>query len=82
MYRLKIAGTDQVSFGLVPVLMVVKISWSTVFVNKSVHKIEPGNKTDVTIIISYAVFFNSLTTAILHEPLPAENLPEKSLLAI
>ena len=28
MYRLKIAGTDQVSFGPVPVLMVVKIIWS------------------------------------------------------
>ena len=27
---LKIAGTDQVSFGPVPVLMVVKIIWSTV----------------------------------------------------
>ena len=30
MYRLKIAGMDQVSFGPVPVLMVVKIIWSTV----------------------------------------------------
>ena len=30
MYRLKIAGTDQVSFGPVPVLMVVKIIRSTV----------------------------------------------------
>ena len=30
MYGLKIAGTDQVSFGPVPVLMVVKIIWSTV----------------------------------------------------
>ena len=30
MYELKIAGTDQVSFGPVPVLMVVKIIWSTV----------------------------------------------------
>ena len=29
MYGLKIAGTDQVSFGPVPVLMVVKIIWST-----------------------------------------------------
>ena len=29
MYRLKIAGTDQISFGPVPVLMVVKIIWST-----------------------------------------------------
>ena len=29
MYRLKIAGTDQVSLGPVPVLMVVKIIWST-----------------------------------------------------
>ena len=28
---MKIAGTDQVSFGPVPVLMVVKIIWSTVF---------------------------------------------------
>ena len=28
MYRLKIAGTHQVSFGPVPVLMVVKIIWS------------------------------------------------------
>ena len=30
MYGLKIAGTDQVSYGPVPVLMVVKIIWSTV----------------------------------------------------
>ena len=30
MYGLKIAGRDQVSFGLIPVLMVVKIIWSTV----------------------------------------------------
>ena len=29
MYGLKIAGMDQVSFGPVPVLMVVKIIWST-----------------------------------------------------
>ena len=29
MYRLKIAGMDQVSFGPVPVLMAVKIIWST-----------------------------------------------------
>ena len=29
MYRLKIAGTDQLSFGPVPVLMVVKMIWST-----------------------------------------------------
>ena len=29
MYRFKIAGMDQVSFGPVPVLMVVKIIWST-----------------------------------------------------
>ena len=29
MYGLKIAGTDQVSFGPVSVLMVVKIIWST-----------------------------------------------------
>ena len=29
MYRLKIAATDQVSFRPVPVLMVVKIIWST-----------------------------------------------------
>ena len=29
MYRLKTAGTDQVSFESVPVLMVVKIIWST-----------------------------------------------------
>ena len=32
MYELKIAGTDQVSFGPVPVLMVVKIIWSTAYV--------------------------------------------------
>ena len=31
MYELKIAGTDQVSFGQVPILMVVKIIWSTVY---------------------------------------------------
>ena len=30
MYGLKIAATDQVSFGPVSVLMVVKIIWSTV----------------------------------------------------
>ena len=29
MYGLKIAGTDQVSFGPVPVLMVDKVIWST-----------------------------------------------------
>ena len=29
MYRLKIAGMDQVSFGPVPVLMIVKIIWSS-----------------------------------------------------
>ena len=29
MYGLKIAGTDQGSFGPVPVQMVVKIIWST-----------------------------------------------------
>ena len=29
MYRLKIAGTDQVSLGSVPVLTVVQIIWST-----------------------------------------------------
>ena len=29
MYGLKIAGTDQISFGQVPVLMVGKIIWST-----------------------------------------------------
>ena len=29
MYGLKIADTDQVSFGPVPVLMAVKIIWST-----------------------------------------------------
>ena len=29
MYRLKTVGTDQVSFGPVPVLIVVKIIWST-----------------------------------------------------
>ena len=29
MYGLKIAGSDQVSFGSVPVLMVVTIIWST-----------------------------------------------------
>ena len=29
MYRLKIAGTDQVSFEPVPLLMAVKIIWST-----------------------------------------------------
>ena len=29
MYRLKIAATDQVSFGPVPLLMVVKFMWST-----------------------------------------------------
>ena len=33
-YGLKIAGTDQVSFGPVPVLMVVKIIWSTGVSNK------------------------------------------------
>ena len=32
MYGLKIADTNQVSFGPVPVLMVVKIIWSTSFV--------------------------------------------------
>ena len=31
MYGLKIAGTNQVSFGPVPVLMLVKIIWSTVY---------------------------------------------------
>ena len=30
MYGLILAGTDQVSFGPVPILMVVKIIWSTV----------------------------------------------------
>ena len=32
MYRLKIACTDQISFGTIPVLMVVKIIWRTVLV--------------------------------------------------
>ena len=31
MYGMKIAGADQVSFGPVPVLMVVKIIWSTAY---------------------------------------------------
>ena len=31
MYGLKIAITDQVAFGPVPVLMVVKIIWSTAY---------------------------------------------------
>ena len=38
MYGLKIAGTDQVSFGPVPVLMVVKIIWST-GIHLSLHDI-------------------------------------------
>ena len=39
MYGLKIAGMDRVSFGPVPVLMVVEIIWSTVirFENTSLN---------------------------------------------
>ena len=33
MYRLKIAGTNQISFGPVPILMVVKIIWSTDYIS-------------------------------------------------
>ena len=41
MYKLKIAGRDQVSFRPVPILMVVKIIWSAVYDIKSfVHAFE------------------------------------------
>ena len=40
-YKLKIAGRDQASFGPVPILMVVKIIWSAVYEIKSfVHAFE------------------------------------------
>ena len=40
MYGLKIAGTDQVSFGPVPVLMGVKNIWSTDTHSKAITKID------------------------------------------
>ena len=48
MHRLKIAGTDQVSFGPVPVLMVVKIIWST-------GPIAVGDKAWLPVILSLEV---------------------------
>ena len=40
MYRLKIAGTDQVSFGPVPVRMVVKIIWRAGSVHEMYEKLK------------------------------------------
>ena len=58
MYRLKMALRDQVSFGLVPVLMEVKISWSTV------SYLETDNISSQAILRHY-ILFNRYLPALL-----------------
>ena len=52
MYRLKIAGMDQVSFGPVPVLMIVKIIWSSAL-HCQYHYLGRGGSRDININIHF-----------------------------